>query len=254
LIQGATEFLPVSSSAHLAFFGALAGIREKDALPFFLVLHMGTLAALLAYFAKDLIKIGKGCLKKDRSSYRLILMIILTTIPTGIIGLALKGSVEKVMVSPFWAASFLLVTAIILFTTKFFGKDHLELDSLTVTQAIFIGIAQGVAVLPGISRSGSTTVAALFCGLKRDDAFRYSFLASMPAIGGAFLLDFKDISTVGASFGAGIMVSSFLLSMFIGFLSLFFLRKVVIRGVLHYFSFYCIFASAGGFLIASFCR
>ncbi len=99
VIQGATEFLPVSSSAHLAFAGALAGISEKDALPFFLVLHFGTLAALAAYFAGDLLGLAKGCLRLDRTAWRLVLMIALTSLPTGIIGLALKDIVEKAFVS-----------------------------------------------------------------------------------------------------------------------------------------------------------
>jgi len=252
LIQGATEFIPVSSSAHLAFLGALADISEKDALPFFLILHLGTLLALAVFFAKDILGICRGCLKMDKPSWRLAMMIFATTVPTGIIGLALKSRVEKALVSPAWAASFLLVTAAILFTTRFARDRGLELASLTTLSAVLIGIAQGIAVLPGISRSGSTIAAGLFCGMKRDDAFRYSFLASIPAVGGAFLLDLREIAQTGAGMGSLVIPLSFLAAAVAGFLSLVLLKKIVIRGGLHYFSFYCIFASVCGFVIAFF--
>lgn len=250
IVQGATEFFPVSSSAHLAFLGAIAGIKEEDALPYFLVLHLGTLLALIVFFGKDLFRLGTGVLKRERSALHLALMIILTTIPTGIIGLALKKTVEKAMVAPFWPAIFLVVTAALLFTTWFFKKPGFQLGSLTVTAALFIGTAQGIAVLPGISRSGSTIVAALACGLIREDAFRYSFLASIPAIGGAFLLDFKEIINVGGHFGTASLAAGLLSSFVVGYLSVLLLKKIVINGKLHFFGYYCLFASVAGFAIA----
>lgn len=252
IVQGATEFLPVSSSAHLAFAGALAGITEKDALPFFLILHFGTLLAMTAYFAKDLLDIAGGCLKMDREKWKLVLMMILTTVPTGIIGLALKSSVEKAFVSPVWPAAFLTVTAAALFSTKFAREGKTGLFSLNSLQALAIGVAQGIAVLPGISRSGSTLVAGLFCGMKREDAFRYSFLASIPAVAGAFLLDIREVIKTGGEFGAGVTAPSFVLAAGVGFISLVFLKKTVVRGGLHYFAYYCLFAAACGFIIASF--
>jgi undecaprenyl-diphosphatase len=252
VIQGATEFLPVSSSAHLAFAGALAGISEKDALPFFLVLHFGTLAALAAYFAGDLLGLAKGCLRLDRTAWRLVLMIALTSLPTGIIGLALKDIVEKAFVSTAWPAAFLVVTAAALFFTKFGSKGESGLGGISPVSALLIGLAQGLAVLPGISRSGSTIAAGLLCGLKRDDAFRYSFLSSIPAIGGAFLLDMKGIADTASNFGTGVMIVSFFLAAVSGFASLFFLKRAVTGGRLHLFSYYCLFASACGFLITYF--
>lgn len=252
IIQGATEFLPVSSSAHLAFAGALAGISEKDALPFFLVLHFGTLVALAAYFAGDLLGLAKGCLRLDRAAWRLVLMMALTSLPTGIIGLALKNGVEKAFVSTAWPSAFLIVTALALYFTKFGRKEGSGLSDMSPSSAILIGLAQGVAVLPGISRSGSTIVAGLLCGLKRDDAFRYSFLVSIPSVGGAFLLDLKEIAHTAANFGTGVITLGFIMAAVSGFISLFFLKKAVIGGRLHLFSYYCLFASVCGFLITFF--
>lgn len=251
IVQGATEFLPVSSSAHLAFIGAMAGISEKDALPFFLILHFATLVAMTAYFRKDLLDIAGGCLKLDREKWKLAMMILITTIPTGIIGLALKSHVEKAFVSPAWPAAFLVVTAAALFSTRFAREGKTGLFSLNSPQALAIGIAQGIAVLPGISRSGSTLVAGLFCGMKREDAFRYSFLASMPAVAGAFLLDIREVLKTGGEFGLGVTAPSFALAACVGFVSLVFLKKTVVRGGLHKFAYYCLFAAACGFMIAS---
>ncbi len=249
IVQGATEFLPVSSSAHLAFAGALAGISEKDALPFFLVLHLATLVALAAYFAGDLFGMARGCLRLDRPAWKLVLMIILTTVPTGIIGLALKSGVEKAFVSTIWPAAFLLVTASALFLTRFAKNGNTRLGDISPSSALLIGLAQGVAVLPGISRSGFTIVAGFFCGIKRDEAFRYSFLSSIPAIGGAFVLDIREIIHTGSDFGFGVMIPSFALAGVAGFISLILLKKAVVAGRLHFFSYYCLFASACGFLI-----
>lgn len=253
LIQGLTEFLPVSSSAHLTFAGVLAKIREEEALPFFLILHLGTLIALLLFFKKDLVDIAKGLLKREKESVRISILIIITSLPTAIIGLGLKKTVEKAMVSPYWAALFLLVTAFLLFITKLNKGEKTGVEDMSVLSALYVGVAQGISALPGISRSGATIVASLFCGLKRDDAFRYSFLASIPAVGGAFLLDLREILKVGGDFGAPAVAAGFLTALVAGFLSLIFLRKAVIKGNLHYFGFYCIPASLLGFLIGFYC-
>jgi len=252
LVQGATEFLPVSSSAHLAFLGALAGIGEKDALPFFLVLHLGTLAALAAYFRNDILSLTLSCIRLERPGLKTAAMILLTTVPTGIIGLALKNTVERTLVSPSWAAVFLVVTAAALFATKFSKEKGLTLGSIRPSQALLIGVAQGLSVVPGISRSGSTLAAGLFCGLRRDDAFRYSFLASIPAVAGAFVLDLKEISGMSAGFGSMIIPLSFFVAAASGLLSLVLLKRSVVRGGLHWFAIYCLFASACGFLVAFF--
>ncbi len=250
LIQGATEFLPVSSSAHLTILGYILKLQEKDALPFFLVLHLGTLIALLIFFRKELTKLAVFSLKGDKETCRIILFIVLTTGATGILGLSFKKFVEEAMVSILYPAIFLILTAILLFSTKFIKEKDRKVVTLGWLSAVIIGIAQGIAVFPGISRSGATIVSALMVGLSREEAFDYSFIASIPAILGAFVIEFKGVTNMTNDFGLMPIIIGFLVSFIIGYLSLFFLKGCVIKGKLHYFGIYCLFISCIGFLIA----
>lgn len=252
IIQGATEFLPVSSSAHLTILGAISKIKEEDALPFFLVLHLGTLISLIAFFFKDLLSLGKNLLKKEKESIRTLLLICTTTLITGILGLGLKKEVETAFASSLWPSIFLIVTSLILFSSLFLKKRDNQTStvaSMTFFSAFLIGLAQGIAVFPGISRSGITTVAALFVGLSRKEAFNYSFLVSIPAIAGAFLLNLRDIERISQALGLEILLVGFVVSFLVGYISLGFLKSLVIQGKLHYFGFYTLFASVFGFLV-----
>lgn len=253
IIQGATEFLPVSSSAHLTILGDVSKIKEEDALPFFLVLHLGTLIALLFFFYKDLLNLGKSFFKREDESIKTVLLIGVTTIVTGILGVLLKNFVEKAVSSSLWASGFLILTTLLLFSTKFLNKSkrvEMSISSMSYLSSALIGFAQGIAVFPGISRSGITIVVALYLGLSRKDAFNYSFLASIPAIFGAFLLDLKDIGTVAHSFGFFVLIAGFFIALVVGFLSLEFLKKIVIRGNLHYFGYYTFLVALAGFAVS----
>ena len=238
IIQGLTEFLPVSSSAHLTILGALAGFSEEDALVLFLVLHMGTLLATVLFFWKDLWGLLVGLVHLDRPSMRYVLLIVLATIPTGIIGLLLKGIVEKAFTSPAVAGGLLLVTGAVLVGTKFLRRGEKPDCDISVSDALLIGIAQGIAVFPGISRSGATLSASLARGLSSEAAFRFSFLVSLPAILGAFLLEARQAFSsenphlVDDSLGLAV-------SLGVGLLALFLLKRFVVRGRLHWFSIWC---------------
>ncbi|MCX7830024.1 MAG: undecaprenyl-diphosphate phosphatase, partial [Acidobacteria bacterium] len=251
IIQGATEFLPVSSSAHLTILGAISRIREEDALPFFIILHLGTLIALLIFFFKDIFNLGRNVLRREKESVKTIFLIILTTFFTGILGIGLKKPVEKALTSPLWASIFLLFTSGVLFSTLLINKQKeiVSISTMTYLSAILIGIAQGIAVFPGISRSGITIVTALFLGLSRKEAFNYSFLASIPAVGGAFLLDLKEIKEVTAVLGWEILLTGFFISLIVGYLSLEVLKKSVEKGKLHFFGFYTLFAALIGIIV-----
>ncbi|MFB3851626.1 MAG: undecaprenyl-diphosphate phosphatase [Acidobacteriota bacterium] len=252
IIQGASEFLPVSSSAHLTIFGAISKIKEEDALPFFIILHLGTLLALLLFFFKDIVELGKRTLKREKESAKIIGLLFFTTIFTGILGLGLKKFVEKVFVSPLWASIFLIFTSFLLLSTLLIKNREEKVDkiaSMGYFAAALIGIAQGIAVFPGISRSGITIVASLFLGLSKKDAFNYSFLASIPAICGAFLLELKDITNITHTLGVGILLVGFIFAFVTGYLSLGFLKKSVIKGKLHYFGYYTFFAAMFGFAV-----
>ncbi len=250
IVQGATEFLPVSSSAHLTILGVITKIREEDAIPFFLVLHLGTLISLVIFFFKELMNLGNSLLKREKESIRTLLLIFVTTLVTGILGLGLEKKVEVAFASSLWAAIFLLFTSLILFLSlslKSRENKISTISSMTFFSASIIGLAQGIAVFPGISRSGITIVACLLVGLSRKDAFDYSFLVSIPAISGAFLLEFKDIGELSQRFGFEITFISFLVSFIVGYISLGVLKSLVIKGRLHYFGFYTLFVSAFGF-------
>ena len=238
LVQGLTEFFPVSSSAHLTILGALAGIKEEDVLVFFLVLHAGTFLATIVFFGKDLWALFLGLVRLDRPSWRYAGLIVLTTIPTGLIGLTAKPYVQKAETMPALAGSVLFFTAVYLWCTKYLPAGTKADCDITWLDALLIGLAQGVAVLPGISRSGATISSGLARGLKREAAFRYSFLASLPAIGGAFLLEARhaftaanpemwdDVMGAAVSFGAGLF-------------ALWLWRRTVVKHGPHVFAFWC---------------
>lgn len=245
IVQGLTEFLPVSSSAHLAILGALAGIREEDALAFFLVLHMGTLLATLVFFWKDLWALIKGLAHADRASWRYVLLMTVTTVPTGIIGLALKGYVEDAFASPGVAGGLLFVTAAALVGTRFLPRGEKADRDITWLDALLVGIAQGIAVFPGISRSGATICACLSRKITPEAAFRYSFLASLPAIAGAFLLEARGVLSAENPHVADDVVG-FLIAFAVGYLALVFLRRLVTQGRLHWFAVWCVITGSLG--------
>lgn len=253
IIQGATEFLPVSSSGHLAIFGAISKIKEGDALPFFIILHFGTLLALLFFFFNDLLNLGKKTVQGEKESIKTVALLILTTFITGVFGLGLKKYVEKVFVSPLWASIFLIFTSFLLLSTILIKNRRERIDkiaSMGYFSAALIGLAQGIAIFPGISRSGITIATSLFLGLSKKDAFNYSFLASIPAIGGAFLLDLKEISKLANTFGFEILLVGFIFAFVTGYFSLGFLKKSVIKGKLHYFGYYTVAVGLFGFVVS----
>jgi len=237
-IQGLTEFLPVSSSGHLVLFQNLLGYKEPELL-LDTTLHLGTLTAVFIYFYSDLKKIASDTIKLDGKSpnVNLLIWILVASIPTGLIGLIFRHPLEALFHDSYKVGIMLITTGFILLTTRLirFAKKA----SLTVglLPALAIGIAQGIAIIPGISRSGITIACALIIGLERELAGRFSFLLSIPAIIGAALLQLKgeEIARVGiASLGAG-----FLAAALVGLLALKLLMGMVRQGHLHYFAPYC---------------
>lgn len=200
LIQGATEFLPVSSSGHLVLIPAVFGLSEPT-LNVVAIAHLGTLLAVLIYFAKDLWLIITAVLQGlvqgnplGSTHARLGWYILGGSIPAGILGLTLKDFFDELFTAPTFAAFFLLGTAVLLVTGERLRSGLTTLDEMSWTDAIIIGLFQAMALLPGISRSGSTIVGGLLRGLNREVAARYSFLLGIPAIFGAGLLTILDIS------------------------------------------------------------
>lgn len=249
IIQGLTEFLPVSSSGHLVIFQHLFGLKDPELL-FDVSVHLGTLAAVIIFFWKDIYSIitsliqftsdfatGKASISEMllNAELKLAVMIIVGSVPTAIIGLLIKKMSDQLFASVFISGLMLIITGTFLWSS-------LKIKTTTKTgfsfkEALLIGIVQGLAVMPGISRSGSTIVAGLFLGLSREAAARYSFLLSIPAIVGAQILVLKDLPDSSASLSVTVLgtVAAFI----VGYFSLKFLLFIIDKGKLHAFAPYC---------------
>ncbi|MBI4510106.1 MAG: undecaprenyl-diphosphatase UppP [Deltaproteobacteria bacterium] len=203
VVQGATEFLPISSTAHLRIAPAILGLADPGA-AFTAVIQLGTLAAVILYFRRDLVAMFRAVVSDRRSRHgRLALFIVAGTVPIGVAGIALKHVVTGEARSLHVVATALILVAVVMWIADRGGRQERGLDSLRLADALLIGVAQACALVPGVSRSGSTLAAALFLGLRRDDAARFSFLLSIPAIGaaGVFELPFavRELSAQGGS-------------------------------------------------------
>jgi len=241
IIQGLTEFLPVSSSGHLVFFQSLMGLKEPPIF-FDVMLHLGTLLAVVVYFWTDIWKIAQGLgavLKrkhKNLPQVKLFLLIILASIPTGLMGILFEDWFESFFSRPKLVGGMLLITGLVLWITRFAKKEGKPLEQIGWFDAILIGIAQGAAIIPGISRSGATISMGLFCGLDRELSGKFSFLLSIPAILGATLLEYKKIDTVS---DLGTVLIGTAVAFGVGILALTFLMKIIKMGKIFNFSYYC---------------
>ena len=189
IIQGLTEFIPISSTAHLRVIPALLNWGDEGA-AFAAVIQMGTLIATLIFFRKDIGALTSGFLKALRSKNyfsdpysRIFILIIIGTIPIGVCGILLKNFIEGDARGLYVICGALIILATFLFIAEKVSSKKKDFSEITIKDGIMIGLAQSLALIPGRSRSGVTIAAGLFCGLKRDVTARYSFLLSIPAIG-----------------------------------------------------------------------
>lgn len=253
ILQGLTEFLPVSSSGHLALGQAFFGITEP-VLFFDVSLHMGTLMAVAVVFFQDIKQMvlalmrgikalfsGGTALKsvKEDENIRLVLLIVAGSIPTAVLGLAVKSYVHTLFTSISFVGCMLLVTGTFLWMTRHVKKKGDGVMEFGVTRALFVGVCQGLAVIPGISRSGATISAGMYLGIDRETAARFSFLLSIPAIVGAELLSFKDFVEQGGAIDMAATVSGTLVSFVVGYGALVLLLRIVKNGRLYLFAPYC---------------
>ena len=188
-VQGATEFLPISSTAHLVLVPWFFGWTDPG-LGFDIALHLGTLVSLLVYFRSDWFDLLGGGIdllrgRRENPNSKLMLFIIVATIPALIAGALLNDFADSTLRKPPIIASALIVLALVLVVAERLGKRQIKLDQMTLGDAIAVGCAQAVAIIPGVSRSGVTITAALFRGMTREAAARFSFLLSTPIIGAA---------------------------------------------------------------------
>jgi len=240
-VQGLTEFLPVSSSGHLVLFQKIFGIGE-EALAFDIVMHVATLVAVAAVFWKELWQMVRHPFSK------ITLLVIIATVPTAIIGFAFKGFFEYAFSSAAFLGPCFIITGIILFFADrsreriHYGKD---LDSVSYMDAIFMGTAQAVAIIPAISRSGATISAGLFRGLKKEFAIKFSFLMSVPAIIGPALLDVKNVTAqMFSDVGILPLILGMVAAGTAGYFSIRFMLDFFSRASLKVFSYY-VFALGG---------
>jgi undecaprenyl-diphosphatase len=195
-LQGATEFIPVSSSGHLVVVPWLLGWSDPG-LAFQAIIHLGTAAAVAVYFRRDLLALASALLPGARrdGDARLLIRLIVATIPAAAIGYAFESHFEALFSRPPQAAVHLLVTGVLLVTAERLGRHAEGLSQPSVAGAIIIGLAQALAILPGISRSGATIAAGLMVGLKRSEAAHFSFLMAVPVIAGAGALELAQLAS-----------------------------------------------------------
>ena len=252
IVQGITEFLPVSSDGHLVIAqGYFAAFNEK-AMTFDIMLHFGTLLAVILYFRRDLLGlvyflVGKGVPDPDFPARQWFWLIVLATLPTGIVGLALAKPVEPLFTIPGFAAAAITANGILLLSTMMAPKGDRGARDLRISDALLIGFTQGFAILPGISRSSNTIATAMFLGIKGEVAARFSFLISVPAVTGAVLVKSMELQglPVAALIPYGIGTAVALLT---GLWAIAFLLKVIMKGKFQFFGYYCLLFG-GGFLL-----
>ena len=235
IIQGASEFLPISSSAHLVLTQNFLGIQSNGSsiLALDASLHLGTLFAVLLAMREEI----KGVFL-SREGRRLGGFIILGTLPAVVIGLGLESFFESLFQNPLWAAIFLMITGMILWSTRYIRGTIGTYQELGWKKVLAIGSAQAVAILPGISRSGSTIAAGMWSHLEPEKSARFSFLLSIPAILGAFLLEIRHFTHFSPDALVATLVGT-LVSFGVGYLAIRWLLRLISRGKFSYFAIYC---------------
>lgn len=267
LIQGLTEFLPVSSSGHLVLGQVILGVdqasKNEIGVAFEVFVHFGTLLAVLTVYWRDIVGMIKAFFSifsfnrpslEDRYhqdfDFKMMVLVLVGSFPAGLLGIALKDIIEEAFASPLLVCSMLIVTAGILFSTRYFFKED---QKLGFTNSLMIGFAQAFAMLPGISRSGSTISTGLFLGLNRETAAKFSFLLSVPVIAGATILEFKNVV---AHPPAGTMIINFIAGTLVAYLSgliaIKFLLSIIKKGKLEFFAYYCLAAGIIGISLLMF--
>lgn len=242
LVQGLTEFLPISSSGHLVLVPALLDRAGPD-LATSAVLHLGTLAAVLAYYRRDVLAVLRFT---DEGRFILRLLVI-GTIPAAILGLLLEGPLETMNETPRAVAVALIVTGIILLGSRFIEIEHRTVEDSTLPDAVLIGLGQATALIPGVSRSGMTITTALGRRFGPIEAARYSFLLGIPAIAGAGLLQLIDLA--GEPGGVpGVVWAGVLAAAVSGYLAIAVLVRLITRIGLAPFGVYCVIAGSVAFL------
>lgn len=252
IVQGLAEFLPISSSGHLALLQHFFHVEADKVLMFTVLLHIGTLLSVFIMYWRDIWELikeffitiadlvrGRGLRLQERPVRKLGVMIIVATIPTALMGFLLNDFFESLN-SILWAIGIgWIFTGFILYFSEKLGRANRDLKHMNFRNAIFIGIMQGIAICPGVSRSGSTMVGGLVTGFKREFAVKFAFLISIPSILGAAVLEVPEaMKATTAGLAAGPLIVGMIVSAVCGILAIKLMIKVVIAQKLKYFSYY----------------
>jgi undecaprenyl-diphosphatase len=268
VVQGLSEFLPISSSGHLALLQYFFNIKGDKVVMFTVMLHMGTLISVFIMYWSDIWALikelfitiadlvrGRGLKLDERPVRKLGLMIIVSTIPTAIMGFAFNDFFESLYSNIALIGCGFIITGFMLYFAEKFGAAKKDIQQMNFRNAIFVGVLQGVAIAPGISRSGSTMVGSLTVGLKREFAVKYAFLISIPAILGSFVMEFKSAYTTiqQNTSMAGIIALGVIIAAVSGIIAIKAMIKVVSNKKLKYFSYY-VWALGAAVIIYSFVK
>lgn len=251
IIQGATEFLPISSSGHLVLSEALLGVEEGGLL-LEVTLHAGTLVAVIIYFRARLFWMAREAMHRGGEgdkARKYILWLLIATVPAGLAGLLFEDAIARVFESSRVALAGLLITGAILFSSRWCRERGISAEG---PPGLWMGLAQAVAIIPGISRSGSTIATGMWCGVDRRDAAEFSFLLSIPAIGGASILQVLDLlKGTGCDQGAiwlGLILG-FTAALLSGYAAIAGLLEVLRRRGLAPFAWYCWAVGMAGMIL-----
>ena len=251
IVQGLTEFLPVSSSGHLVLVGKLLKLPNQQDIQFIrfvVIVHLGTLAAVICIYRTQVRRLLKGIFrgrirlqngkwKFQNPDTKMVCLLALATIPAVLVGVLFNNMIKGAFGNPLAAGVCLAVTGLVLFFLRFKKPEQ---EKVTSPRALIIGIAQAVAILPGMSRSGLTISAGIYSGVERTRAAEFSFLLSIPVILGAGLMEFRETASTGLAWTEGISLAAGGLAAAIsGYLAIRFLLNVIKKGRLHYFAYYC---------------
>lgn len=229
LIQGITEWLPISSSGHLVLAQNLLNITES--VMFDIFLHLGSVLVILLVFYKDILNLIKGLISKEKAAIKTVTYLVIASIPIALVGYLLNAQIKQIFNNNLTVGISLLITALLLFLSKYPQKKD---KHLTMKSSIAIGFAQALAILPGISRSGATISVALMSKVKREEAARFSFLLAIPAILGAAAVEMTSIDiTIN-------LLVAVLITIISGFFTLKLLLKIIKHQKFHYFGWYCL--------------
>lgn len=246
ILQGLTEFLPVSSSGHLVLAQHFLGFSENNDVLFEVFLHLGTLISVLVFFRRRITELlaslahwKNGPQAAVHSQNRMLLLYLgIATLITGLVYLTVGDFLESLFGRPLIVSMMLLVTGLIVFISDHVRTGQISAPRMGIPRSALIGFVQGIAIIPGISRSGSTISASLYAGLSRRDASEFSFLLSIPAILGAILFNLKDLAALAGSHWP-VYLAGFAAAFGVGYLVIAVLIRLILKARLRYFSYYC---------------